>query len=127
MHGFKKISEKGAVMGQANRMFTVGGFYDFDIGDRNVLAPKTKACMKRSLNVRSTFAGACGFLKLTHALLPEPETVSNSRTPCCQSLRLSQFHARPCCNFRISEYLKIAISVFPYSARKRQLAHGNGN
>jgi len=44
---------------------------------------------------RKSSLTARDFLKLMHSLLPEPQTVSNSCMPCCQSLSLSQIHACP--------------------------------
>jgi hypothetical protein len=51
------------------------------------------------------------FSNSMHALLPEPETFSISCMPCCQSLRLSQFHACPAA--RAWDFLNFMHALLP--------------
>jgi len=59
------------------------------------LSPPLPLSLSLSLSLALPLSPKQDFLKFMHAPLPEPETFSNSCMPCCQSLRLSQFHACP--------------------------------
>ena len=79
--------------------------------NENTRCRKTKKCNaedEKCKRICTAFRQKCSFTAspppkmLFHslpapknALLPEPETVSNSRMPCCQSLRRPQAHACP--------------------------------